>query len=449
MADPEGEDTFTVDALNRLTTSTRTEPGQAPLAESFAYNALGALATYGSVTLTTDRPRRDGAGSAPSPVPASTPDGNVIIDGGGRITTIGDIALDYNTSGMARKITRTTGAAISTLNVEFDPEFRHYRHTLSIDGGAPVSTHFLHEGPNLVAEIDDAQPSVKRTYLWEGVDHPLRARDASGVRAYYELDLAGNVRRLRAPNSGTDLGGHRYGAFGKRLAPSAKTPAPLYEQPFSWKGRWTHDWTSASAPLVDMRARVWSPGMAAFTSVDELGYHDARSTLWGWPRQNPISWSDPSGRYGIDGSFAWVSGGLHTPGPARAAGEVIGLAGYSARDGYYAGAIGAAGFEVGGHSNYAALFEGHEILYSQHGGFEHGSIRMYEGSVGLEMPFVSGIGVNFGAYRQESGEWGVYGGVSGGALGDKLAAGIGFSFDDDLSRDIDNWIRLFWSSCGQ
>lgn len=31
-------------------------------------------------------------------------------------------------------------------------------------------------------------------------------------------------------------------------------------------------------------------------TIDEYAEHDPRSTLWGWPGQNPIRWSDPSGR---------------------------------------------------------------------------------------------------------------------------------------------------------
>jgi len=45
-----------------------------------------------------------------------------------------------------------------------------------------------------------------------------------------------------------------------------------------------------------MRARQWVPELGSFLSIDEFAFHDARSTLWGWPRQNPIRWRDPSGR---------------------------------------------------------------------------------------------------------------------------------------------------------
>jgi hypothetical protein len=36
--------------------------------------------------------------------------------------------------------------------------------------------------------------------------------------------------------------------------------------------------------------------LGVFLSIDEFAYHDARSTLWGWPGQNPYRWRDPTGR---------------------------------------------------------------------------------------------------------------------------------------------------------
>ena len=46
-----------------------------------------------------------------------------------------------------------------------------------------------------------------------------------------------------------------------------------------------------------MRARVWLPEVGVFSAIDELAYHDARSTLWGWPGLSPVRWADPSGRH--------------------------------------------------------------------------------------------------------------------------------------------------------
>jgi hypothetical protein len=47
---------------------------------------------------------------------------------------------------------------------------------------------------------------------------------------------------------------------------------------------------------------MWSPKLGTFLSVDEFAFHDARSTLWGWPGQNSIRWRDPSGRIGMGDS---------------------------------------------------------------------------------------------------------------------------------------------------
>jgi hypothetical protein len=41
---------------------------------------------------------------------------------------------------------------------------------------------------------------------------------------------------------------------------------------------------------------MWSPALGSFLAVDEFVFQDPTSTLWGWPNQNPISFSDPSGR---------------------------------------------------------------------------------------------------------------------------------------------------------
>ena len=69
-------------------------------------------------------------------------------------------------------------------------------------------------------------------------------------------------------------------------------------------------------------------------AIDGLEYHDARSTLWGWPAQNPIRWRDPFGHDGLNlvGRIAKSIDNLHigdykvkvpqAPGPRRQPAEV-------------------------------------------------------------------------------------------------------------------------------
>ena len=135
---------------------------------------------------------------------------------------------------------------------------------------------------------------VLESYLFAGIDHPLRMHRGASTTVYFELDLAGNVRRLRGP-SGTDLGGYRYTAFGKTVTDDA-----LVDQPLRWKGRW---YSAVAGGVYDVRARQWSPELGSFLSVDEFEFHDAKGTLWSWPNQNPLRFSDPSGRLTAN---AWV-----------------------------------------------------------------------------------------------------------------------------------------------
>ena len=117
--------------------------------------------------------------------------------------------------------------------------------------------------------------------------HPLEHDDASGNRQYYEVDLAGNVRRLMGAG-GVDLGGYRYTAFGEAYAGDRAFAAPqgVNALPVRWKGRWLA-YSGNGVELYDMRARWWCPQLGIFVTVDGFGYHSKSTTLWGWPAQNP------------------------------------------------------------------------------------------------------------------------------------------------------------------
>jgi RHS repeat-associated protein len=162
-----------------------------------------------------------------------------------------------------------------------------------------VQEYYAYEGQDRVAVVGrngvdsigfGVAGPVLESYLFDGIDHPLRIARPGPVSTayyYYELDLAGNVRGLRA-SGGASLGGYRYSAFGQALEDTT-----LITQPLRWKGRW---FSPVAGGTYDVRARQWSPELGVFLSIDEFQYQDAKSTLWGWPNQSPIRFEDPSGR---------------------------------------------------------------------------------------------------------------------------------------------------------
>lgn len=158
---------------------------------------------------------------------------------------------------------------------------------LRVEGERPKLA--LHVGPEAVATLDGSG-ALEQGYLFDGIDHPLRIEVAGTPNPsfyYYELDLAGNVRGLRA-SGGASLGGYRYSAFGQTLEDTTSITQPL-----RWKGRW---FSPVAGGTYDVRARQWSPELGIFLTIDEYEYFSNRTTLWGWPGMNPSQHSDPRGR---------------------------------------------------------------------------------------------------------------------------------------------------------
>lgn len=274
LKDPEGDDVVEVDVLDRLKSVER-----GGVVDTFDYNALGALKVNANAVLDDQRPRTKGPGEADTAVPS--PQGRrVTIDDVGSIQNLFGTEVRYN--GRGQVIVVGTGAVKELYG--YDAFGRRISRTNPADPSK--AERYVYDGDNLTGVLNSTG-GVTDKYLYDGVDHPLRLKRGPSI-VYYELDLAGNVRRLRGPG-GTDLGGYGYTAFGKTVADTATV-----NQPVRWKGRWYVD---AAGGLYDMRGRWWSPELGVFLSVDEFAYHDARSTLWGWPGQNPLRYSDPSGHY--------------------------------------------------------------------------------------------------------------------------------------------------------
>jgi RHS repeat-associated protein len=207
----------------------------------------------------------------------------------------------WNRDGTLSEVDEPVPALAETYGV--DARGRRYSRML----GGVVQEYYAYEGQDRVAVVGrngaDAigfgiAGPVLESYLFDGIDHPLRI-NRSGTNSYYELDLAGNVRGLRA-SGGASLGGYRYSAFGQTLEDTSSITQPL-----RWKGRW---FSPVAGGTYDVRARQWSPELGVFLSVDEFAWFSETTTLWGWPRMNPVRFDDIFGRGG------------GSPGPAPAPG---------------------------------------------------------------------------------------------------------------------------------
>jgi RHS repeat-associated protein len=280
MVDPDGADVFAYDALDRLTKVTREVGGAAVSVEDYAYNALGALKLNAGVALDHQRPRLDGAGLADAAVPATLGGQPVTLDLGGRVTSLRGTTFTWSGQGYVKQAQDPIPAAPEVYGVDTS-----LRRIAKLQGS--TKEVYVYEGLDRVATLDQTG-AVKEAYLFDGIDHPLRVtQGATATVAYYEVDLAGSVRALHA-TGGASLGGYRYTAFGQTLEDTT-----FVNQPLRWKARW---FSPVAGGTYDVRARPWSPELGVFLSIDEYAFHDEKTTLWAWPGQNPVRFSDPEGR---------------------------------------------------------------------------------------------------------------------------------------------------------
>jgi YD repeat-containing protein len=103
MTDPYfGADSFTYDALNRLTQVVHTDHNVVAHIETYTYNEIGALkpnfnvSTVSSVTLDDQRPKLAGGGTADAAVPNALDGKPVTLDAGGRITSLDGVTFKYD-----------------------------------------------------------------------------------------------------------------------------------------------------------------------------------------------------------------------------------------------------------------------------------------------------------------------------------------------------------------
>jgi RHS repeat-associated protein len=221
-------------------------------------------------------------------VPANVGGQPVVLDAGGRVTSLRGTTFSWAEDGTLHEADDPPPAVAETYGI--DARGRRFRRQLA---GSPVE-YYAYEGLDRIAivgpNVGSSAGPVLESYLFDGVDHPLRiARPGVGTTNYfyYEVDLAGNVRGLRA-SGGASLGGYRYTAFGKTLEDTS-----LITQPLRWKARW---FSPVAGGTYDVRARQWSPELGIFLEIDEFEFHGPTTTLWGWPGMNPITWADSRGR---------------------------------------------------------------------------------------------------------------------------------------------------------
>ena len=153
-------------------------------------------------------------------------------------------------------------------------------------GTAPVTIHSVF-GPdgNRIAEYDEATGALLREYVWlDGVSIAVRE---GGMNYLVRVDHIG--RPVFATNAaGVKVWSLAYLPFGG-VRTSTGVPMTL---------RFPGQWFQSENGLHQNWMRDYDPTLGRYLQADPLGLVDGAS-VYGYARQNPGRWTDPSGEQGI------------------------------------------------------------------------------------------------------------------------------------------------------
>jgi RHS repeat-associated protein len=168
---------------------------------------------------------------------------------------------------------------------KYDALGRRVERDKGVAGPIPLATEttrFVHDGPDVVRDLDGAGSPVADYVNGPGIDNKLR-QTVSGTASYFIQDHLGTTRAF-ADASGNGTSSLSYDSFGNVVSGSVSSR-------YTYTGRER----DPDAGLLYYRARYYDPLLGRFVSEDPTVFGGKDVNLYAYVKNNPINFIDPTG----------------------------------------------------------------------------------------------------------------------------------------------------------
>jgi RHS repeat-associated protein len=194
--------------------------------------------------------------------------GNTLSDAQGRTFT-----WDFE-----NRLTQVVNPGVGTTTFRYDPFGRRIQKS-----GLLGTTNYLHDGDNLIEEMDGNASILARYTQGPGIDQPF-AELRSGTNSYYQQDGLGSVSSL-SNLAGSLANTYSYDSFGKLTSSTGTVTNPTQYAAREF---------DSETGLYYYRARYYDPTGGRFLAEDPLGFA-AGPDFYSYVENDPTNLRDPMG----------------------------------------------------------------------------------------------------------------------------------------------------------
>jgi RHS repeat-associated protein len=208
------------------------------------------------------------------------------------------------------------GTIKQQVTYAYDAFNRLVKRTIQINGGPITTGYFIHDGDQIVFELEPDGDVTHRLLWGPAVDEALADETFGGTTYSYFTDHVGTVRDVATYNAATDttiVANHiAFDSFGKRVS---ETNSSLSDFDVGFTGKWFDRATGLQWNLN----RWYNPAIQRWMSEDPIGFAGGDANLYRYIGNEPTNGTDPNGATAVAAAPAFWVGAVTLPawaGPA-------------------------------------------------------------------------------------------------------------------------------------